>query len=69
MIRMRAVSEAFVYIVALMAMARLLFPWSNSSQDFPRRPALFGQLVVGIFADVTVLALGIFAVLLVCVGQ
>jgi len=66
---MRAVSEAFIYIVALMAMARLLFPLSNSSRDFPRRPALFGELVVGIVADATVLAFGIFAVLFACVGQ
>ena len=66
---MPAVSEAFVYIVALVAMARLLFPWSNSSQDFPRRPALFGELVVGIVADIAVLTLGIFAVLLACVGR
>jgi hypothetical protein len=39
---------------ALVAMARLLFPW--------------GELIIGIVVDTTVLALGIFMIVMACVG-
>jgi hypothetical protein len=39
---------------ALVAMARLLFPW--------------GELIVGIIMDTTVLALGIFMIVTACIG-
>ncbi len=65
---MRPVSEAFVSTIALVAMARLLFPWGLGSTPLPRRQALFGELLVGIVADITVLALGIFMVVTACVG-
>ena len=38
---------------ALVAMARLLFPW--------------GELIVGIIVDTTLLALGIFMVVTACI--
>lgn len=41
-------SEALVPMFALVAMARLLFPW--------------GELIIGIIVDTTVLALGIFMI-------
>jgi hypothetical protein len=39
---------------ALVAMARLLFPW--------------GELIIGIVVDTTVLALGIFMIVMACIG-
>jgi hypothetical protein len=39
---------------ALVAMARLLFPWS--------------ELIIGIIVDTTVLALGIFMIVTACIG-
>jgi hypothetical protein len=39
---------------ALVAMARLLFPW--------------GELIIGIVLDTTVLALGIFMIVMACIG-
>jgi|KBSMisStandDraft_5_1062788.scaffolds.fasta_scaffold140564_3 hypothetical protein len=65
---MRPLSEAFVSTVALVAMARLIFPWGNGSTPVPRRQGLFGEQIVGIVADITVLALGIFMVVTACVG-
>jgi hypothetical protein len=38
----------------LVAMARLLFPW--------------GELIIGIIMDTTVLALGIFAIVTACLA-
>ena len=65
---MRPLSEAVVSMVALVAMARLFFPWGSASTPVPRRQGLFGEQIVGIVADITVLALGIFMVVRVCVG-
>jgi hypothetical protein len=65
---MRPVSEALISVVALVAMTRLLFPWGNGSADVPRHHGQFGELLVGIAADITVLALGIFMVVTACVG-
>ena len=65
---MRPVSEAFISTVTLVAMARLLFPWSVGSTPFPRRQGLFGELLVGIVAEIAVLARGIFLVVTACVG-
>jgi hypothetical protein len=39
---------------ALVAMARLLFPW--------------GELIIGIIVDSAVLALGIFMIVTACIG-
>jgi len=39
---------------ALVAMARLLFPW--------------GELIIGIIVDTTVLAVGIFMIVTACIG-
>jgi len=39
---------------ALVVMARLLFPW--------------GELIIGIIVDTTVLALGIFMIVTACIG-
>jgi hypothetical protein len=39
---------------AFIAMARLLFPW--------------GELIIGIIVDTTVLALGIFMIVTACIG-
>jgi hypothetical protein len=39
---------------ALDVMARLLFPW--------------GELIIGIIVDTTVLALGIFMIVTACIG-
>jgi hypothetical protein len=39
---------------ALVAIARLLFPW--------------GGLIIGIIVDTTVLALGIFMIVTACIG-
>ena len=47
-------SEALVPMSALVAMARLLFPW--------------GELIIGIIVDTTVLALGIFMIVTACIG-
>jgi hypothetical protein len=38
----------------LVAMARLLFPW--------------GELIIGVIVDTTVLALGIFAIVTACLA-
>jgi hypothetical protein len=65
---MRPVSEAFISAVTLVAMARLLLPWGVGSTPCQRRHGLFGELLVGIVADITVLALGIFLVVTACVG-
>jgi hypothetical protein len=65
---MRPLSEAFVSTVALVAMARLFFPWGTGSTPVPRRQGPFGKLIVGIVADITVLALGIFMVVTAFVG-
>lgn len=47
-------SEALVPMSALVAMARLLFAW--------------GELIIGIVMDATLLALGIFMIVTVCIG-
>lgn len=65
---MRPLSEALVSTVALVAMARLFFPWGSGSTPVPRRQGLFGEQIVGIVADITVLALGIFMLVTACVG-
>jgi hypothetical protein len=39
---------------ALVAMARLLFPW--------------GELIIGVIVDTTLLALGIFIIVTACIG-
>jgi hypothetical protein len=39
---------------AVVAMARLLFPW--------------GELIIGIVVDTTLLALGIFIIVTACIG-
>jgi hypothetical protein len=39
---------------AFVAMVRLLFPW--------------GELIIGIIVDTTVLALGIFMIVTACIG-
>jgi hypothetical protein len=65
---MHPVSEAFISTVALLAMARLLFPWGIRSAEVPRRRGLFGELIIGVIVDITVLALGIFTIVTACVG-
>jgi len=41
-------------MLGFVAMARLLFPW--------------GELIIGIIVDTTLLALGIFIVVTACIG-
>jgi hypothetical protein len=49
----RPSSEALLPMFALVAMARLLFPWS--------------ELIIGVIVDTTMLAFGIFAIIAACV--
>jgi hypothetical protein len=66
---MRPVSEALISMRALPAVARLTFPLNIGSADVPRRLELFGELIIGVIVETTVLALGIFMVVtLACVG-
>jgi hypothetical protein len=51
---MRMLSGPSSLPFALAAKARLLFPW--------------GELIIGFIADTTVLALGIFIIVTVCIG-
>jgi hypothetical protein len=47
-------SEALIPMSALVTVARLLFPW--------------GELIIGIIVDTTVLALGIFMIVTACIA-
>jgi hypothetical protein len=64
---MRPFSEALVPMFAFVAMAWLLFPWSIGSA--PRRHRLFGELIIGVIVDTTVLTLGIFIIVTACIGR
>jgi len=48
-------------------MARLLFPWGIGS--VPRRHGRFGELIIGVIVDTTVLTLGIFIIVTACIGR
>jgi hypothetical protein len=52
---------------AFVAMAWLLFPWGIGS--VPRRHGLFGELIIGVIVDTTVLTLGIFIIVTACIGR
>ena len=65
---MRPVSEAFIPMLALLAMTRLLLPWGTGSAHVPRRLEFFRELIIGVISDAVVLALGIFMVVTACVG-
>jgi hypothetical protein len=65
---MRVVNEAFISMRALPAMARLMFSWDSGSADVPRRLQLFGELIIGVIVETTVLALGIFMVVTLACG-
>jgi hypothetical protein len=64
---MRSFSEALVPMFAFVAMARLLFPRGIGS--VPRQLGLFGQLIVGVIVDTTVLTVGIFIIVTACLGR
>jgi hypothetical protein len=64
---MRPFSEALVPMFAFVAMAWLLFPWRIGS--VPRRHGLFGELVIGVIVDTTVLTLSIFIIVTACIGR
>jgi|GEM_PF-4792117 hypothetical protein len=64
---MRPFSEALVPIFAFAAMAWLLFPLDIGS--VPRRHGLFGELIIGVIVDTTVLTLGIFIIVTACIGR
>ncbi len=64
---MRPFSEALVPMFAFVAMAWLLFPWGIGS--VPRRHGLFGELIIGVIVDTTVLTLGIFMIVTACIGR
>ncbi len=57
---MRPVSEPLVSMRALPALAHLMVFWDIGSAHVPRWLELFGELVIGIIVETTVLALGIF---------
>jgi hypothetical protein len=52
---------------AFVAMAWLLFPWGIGS--VPRRHGLFGELIIGVIVDTTVLTLGFFIIVTACIGR
>jgi hypothetical protein len=52
---------------AFAAMAWLLFPLGIGS--VPRRHGLFGELIIGVIVDTTVLTLGIFIIVTACIGR
>jgi hypothetical protein len=65
---MRMVAEVSSSLRALFATV-LSFPWDNGSADVSRRLELLGELIIGVIAETTVLALGIFMVVTVaCFG-
>ncbi len=65
---MRPFSEALVPMFAFVAiMARLLVPWGIGS--VPRRHGRFGELIIGVIVDTTVLTLGIFIIVTACIGR
>ncbi len=66
---MGPVSEALISMRALPAVARLMFLWDIGSADVPRRLELFGELIIGVIVETTLLALGIFMIVTVaCLG-
>ena len=64
---MRPVSEALISMRALHAVARLMFPWGIGSADVPLER--FGELIIGVIVDTTVLTLGIFIIVTACIGR
>jgi hypothetical protein len=64
---MRSFSEALFPMFAIVAMAWLLFPWGIGS--IPRWHGLFGELIIGVIVDTTVLTLGIFIIVTACIGR
>jgi hypothetical protein len=52
---------------AFVAMAWLLFRWDIGS--VPRGHGLFGELIIGVIVDTTVLTLGIFIIVTACIGR
>ena len=64
---MRSFSEALVPMFVFVAMAWLLFPWGIGSVS--RRHGLFGELIIGVIVDTTVLTLGIFIIVTACIGR
>jgi hypothetical protein len=64
---MRPFSEALVPMFAFVAMVWLLFPWGIG--PVPRRHGLFGELIVGVIVDTTLLTLGIFTIVTACIGR
>jgi hypothetical protein len=66
---MRPVSEGLISVRALRALTRPMFFWDIGSTNVPRRLELFGELIIGVIVETTVLALGIFMIVtLACVG-
>jgi len=46
-----------------------MFLWDIGSADVPRRLELFGELIIGVIVETTLLALGIFMIVTVaCLG-
>jgi len=66
---MRPFSEALISVRALLAVARLMFPWSVGPADVPRRLERFGDLIIGVIVETMVLALGIFIIVTACIGR
>jgi hypothetical protein len=66
---MRKVVDASISMRALLATTRLWFPRDIGFADVPRRLELFGELIIAVIVETTVLALVIFMVVtLACVG-